>query len=41
MAALDLHIDKIGKRYGETDVLHDVSLEAAPGEFVTLLGPSG
>ncbi|MER9594171.1 ABC transporter ATP-binding protein [Mesorhizobium sp. M0244] len=41
MAALDLHIDKISKRYGETDVLQDVSLEAAPGEFVTLLGPSG
>ncbi|MEX2746126.1 ABC transporter ATP-binding protein [Rhizobium mongolense] len=41
MAALDLHIDKIGKRYGATDVLRDVSLRIAAGEFVTLLGPSG
>lgn len=41
MAALDLHIDKLSKRFGSTDVLRDVSLHVAAGEFVTLLGPSG
>ncbi|APG86831.1 sn-glycerol-3-phosphate import ATP-binding protein UgpC (plasmid) [Sinorhizobium americanum CCGM7] len=41
MAALDLHIEKISKRFGATDVLRNVSLIAAAGEFVTLLGPSG
>ncbi|MBB4388536.1 multiple sugar transport system ATP-binding protein [Rhizobium leguminosarum] len=41
MAALDLHIDNIGKRYGATDVLRGVSLRVGAGEFVTLLGPSG
>ncbi|WP_208245835.1 ABC transporter ATP-binding protein (plasmid) [Rhizobium sp. T1470] len=41
MAALDLHIDTISKRYDTTDVLRDVSLRVAQGEFVTLLGPSG
>jgi multiple sugar transport system ATP-binding protein len=41
MAALDLHIDNIGKRYGATHVLSGVSLNVAAGEFVTLLGPSG
>ncbi|ATU95259.1 ABC transporter ATP-binding protein [Phyllobacterium zundukense] len=41
MAALDLHIDKISKRYGATDVLRGISLRVAAGEFLTLLGPSG
>ncbi|MFT4280482.1 ABC transporter ATP-binding protein [Microbacterium sp.] len=29
------------KDYGTTRVLHDFSLDIAPGEFVSLLGPSG
>ncbi|MER8798252.1 ABC transporter ATP-binding protein [Mesorhizobium sp. M0814] len=41
MAALDLHIDNVGKRYGATDVLRGVCLRIAAGEFLTLLGPSG
>ena len=36
-----LHIDGIGKAFGTTRVLHEVSLDIAAGEFVTLLGPSG
>ncbi|MFM8636672.1 MAG: ATP-binding cassette domain-containing protein, partial [Betaproteobacteria bacterium] len=27
--------------YGATEVLRDVSLDIAPGEFFALLGPSG
>jgi putative spermidine/putrescine transport system ATP-binding protein len=36
-----LHFDKLGKSYGETDVVRDVSLTIREGEFVSLLGPSG
>ncbi|OWU68362.1 ATP-binding cassette domain-containing protein, partial [Marinibacterium profundimaris] len=36
-----LKIDRIGKSYGTTRVLQDVSLDVAPGEFTVLLGPSG
>ncbi|UXN57669.1 ABC transporter ATP-binding protein [Phyllobacterium zundukense] len=41
MAALDIDLDNISKRYGATHVLSGVSLKVAAGEFVTLLGPSG
>jgi multiple sugar transport system ATP-binding protein len=34
-------IEKASKRYGSSKVLHDVSLDIAEGEFVTLVGPSG
>ncbi|KUM26965.1 glycerol-3-phosphate ABC transporter ATP-binding protein [Mesorhizobium loti] len=34
-------IRNIGKSFGATRVLHDVSLSIADGEFLTLLGPSG
>ena len=39
MASITVY--KVGKSFGETPVLRDVSLEVADGEFVTLLGPSG
>ena len=36
-----LSIRGISKRYGDALAVREVSLEAKPGEFVTLLGPSG
>jgi multiple sugar transport system ATP-binding protein len=39
MASVSLH--KLGKRFGNTVVLHDVDLEIADGEFIVMVGPSG
>ncbi|MCO6414648.1 ABC transporter ATP-binding protein [Siccirubricoccus sp. KC 17139] len=39
MASVDLI--GIGKRFGTTEVLRDVSLRIADGEFLAILGPSG
>jgi lactose/L-arabinose transport system ATP-binding protein len=36
-----LKLDKVVKRYGSTGVIHNVSFEAAEGEFVVFVGPSG
>jgi ABC-type nitrate/sulfonate/bicarbonate transport system ATPase subunit len=36
-----LELRTIGKRFGELEVLRELSLEARAGEFVALLGPSG
>lgn len=36
-----LRTDAITKRYGDTQVLEEFSLEVGKGEFVSLLGPSG
>ena len=36
-----LQIEHIEKSFGETQVLHDLSLHVEEGEFVALLGPSG
>src|SRR5688500_14490621 len=38
-AAVELH--GVGKRYGSTLALDDVSLEIAAGELLFVLGPSG
>lgn len=34
-------VDGLRMRYGETDVLHDVTFDARPGEVLALLGPNG
>ncbi|MES2123889.1 MAG: ABC transporter ATP-binding protein [Gemmatimonadota bacterium] len=34
-------LTNVAKRFGDTPVVHDVSLEIADGELVALLGPSG
>ncbi|MBS0480139.1 MAG: ABC transporter ATP-binding protein, partial [Proteobacteria bacterium] len=36
-----LSITGARKRFGDTDVLRDVSLEVADGEFAVIVGPSG
>ncbi|WP_368417246.1 ABC transporter ATP-binding protein [Falsiroseomonas sp.] len=39
MAGVTLH--RISKRFGQTAVLRDVTLDVADGEFLAILGPSG
>ena len=41
MATATLEMTDLDVRYGATQVLHEVSLSVAAGEFVALLGPSG
>jgi multiple sugar transport system ATP-binding protein len=36
-----LVLDKVSKRFDATEVIHSVSLEINPGEFVVFVGPSG
>ena len=36
-----LSFERLGKTYGDDDVVTDVSLTIKEGEFVSLLGPSG
>ncbi len=36
-----IQIDRLGKRFGEVEVLRDLSLEIADGTVAALLGPSG
>ena len=37
----ELRIRGVSRSYGDVQAVRDVSLDAAPGQFVTLLGPSG
>jgi putative spermidine/putrescine transport system ATP-binding protein len=39
--AARLQLSGLSKRYGDVEAVHDVSLDVAAGEIVTLLGPSG
>ena len=39
--ARDIEVGGLGKLYGATQVLHNVSFTLRDGEFLTLLGPSG
>src|SRR3546814_554654 len=41
MAASNLSIQGLAKRYGNVVALAPTNLEVASGEFLTLLGPSG
>ena len=36
-----LHVRSISVNYGESKILHDVSLDVAEGEVVALIGPNG
>ena len=36
-----LSIEHISKRFGNTQVLHEINLDLADGEFLVLVGPSG
>src|SRR5882757_1386726 len=37
----ELNLRGISKTFGATPVLHDIDLDIADGEFLTLVGPSG
>ncbi len=36
-----LQISRLQKRYGDVNVLKDIDISMAPGEFLVLVGPSG
>jgi sulfate transport system ATP-binding protein len=38
---VDVAVESVTKRFGDTPALHDVSLKVEAGELVALLGPSG
>lgn len=37
----DIKLDKVVKKYGKVQTIHDVSLDINEGEFVVFVGPSG
>ena len=37
----DVVLKKVGKSFGEVNVIRDVDLDIAHGEFVVFVGPSG
>lgn len=40
-AGLAVHLEGVGKRFGERTVLDGIDLQVAPGEFVAIVGRSG
>ena len=41
MPAVDVQLERVTKRFGDTLAVDDLSLEVRRGEFLCLLGPSG
>lgn len=41
MTAPDVHVEGLGKRYGDVAALHDVSFDVPPGETFGVIGPDG
>ena len=41
MAGDGIRLEKVVRRYGETEALRELSCEIAPGSWVSLVGPSG
>lgn len=41
MADAMIRLDRLNKRLGKQDVLHDLSLQVGRGEFLVIFGPSG
>ena len=40
-AGLAVKVEGLGKRCGEREVLHDITLDVNPGEFIAIVGRSG
>jgi putative spermidine/putrescine transport system ATP-binding protein len=40
-AGIALKLDRVTRTFGDTTVLHELSMEVRTGEFVSILGPSG
>jgi len=38
---LGVHVQGLGKRFGERQVLHEITLDVNPGEFIAIVGRSG
>jgi len=41
MVGAQVRLERVCKRYADTVVLHELSLDVAPGEVLSILGPSG
>jgi len=41
VADVDVRLDRVTKRFGDTTAVDDLTLDVAQGEFFSLLGPSG
>jgi spermidine/putrescine ABC transporter ATP-binding subunit len=41
MIGARVRLERVSKRYADTVVLHELSLDIAPGEVLSILGPSG
>ena len=38
---MSLHIQKVTKRFSDTQALREINLDIRDGEFIAILGPSG